>query len=149
MSIETTIIWLVDLIITGVSSMANVSCHNFGHKSAQWVAYKTIMTREAQKQRSMTGIKKRTYNNFSALENEIEYSICNNFGHEDSECRSMFWQTKEQASNAKTWRMKEPQLERCGIALYAKGQENQWYIDSGHSKHMTGDKEKLQSYSAL
>ena len=45
--------------------------------------------------------------------------------------------------------MKEPQTERCGIALYAEGQENQWYIDSGCSKHMTGDKEKLQSYSAL
>eukprot|EP00253_Pinus_taeda_P027051 PITA_27051 len=27
------------------------SCHNFGHKAAQCVVYKTIMTREAQKQR--------------------------------------------------------------------------------------------------
>ena len=34
------------------------SCHNFGHKAAKCVAYKTIMTREAQKQRSMTGIMK-------------------------------------------------------------------------------------------
>eukprot|EP00253_Pinus_taeda_P004946 PITA_04946 len=126
-------------------------CHNFGHKAAQCVAYKTIMTREAQKQRNMIGIMKRTYNNFSALENEIECSICNNFGHEDSECRSRFRQTtqKEQASSARTWRMKEPQPERFGIALYAEGQENQWYIDSGCSKHMTGDKEKLQSYSTL
>eukprot|EP00253_Pinus_taeda_P005346 PITA_05346 len=65
--------------------------------------------------------------------------------------RSKFWQAtqKEQASNIKPWRMKEPQPERCGIALYAEGQENQWCIDSGCSKHMTGDKEKLQSYSAL
>jgi len=109
------------------------------------------MTREAQKQRSMTGIMKRTYNNFSALENEIECSICNNFSHEDSECRSRFRKTtqKEQTSSARTWRMKEPQPERCGIALYAEGQENQWYINSGCSKHMTGDKEKLQSYSSL
>jgi hypothetical protein len=126
------------------------SCHNFGHKAAQCVAYKTIMTREAQKQRSMTGITKRTYNNFSALENEVECSICNNFGHEDSECRSRFQQDKkEQASSTKTWRIKEPQTERCGIAFYAEGQENLWYIDSGCSKHMTGDKEKLESYSAL
>ena len=125
------------------------SCHNFGHKAAQCVAYKTIMTREAQKQRSMIGITKRTYNNFSALENEVECSICNNFGHEDSECRSRFQQTKEQASNTKAWRIKEPQTERCGIAFYAEGQENLWYIDSGCSKHMTGDKEKLGSYSAL
>ena len=91
------------------------SCHNFGHKAAQCVAYKTIMIREAQKQRSMTGITKRTYNNFSVLENEFECSICNNFGHEDSECRSRFWKTtqKEQTSNARTWRIKEPQPERC------------------------------------
>jgi len=45
--------------------------------------------------------------------------------------------------------MKESQLEKCGIALYVEGQENQWYIDSGCLKHMTGDKEKLQSYSTL
>eukprot|EP00253_Pinus_taeda_P011740 PITA_11740 len=125
------------------------SCHNFGHKAAQCVAYKTIITREAQKQRSMNGITKRTYKNFSALENEVECSICNKFGHEDSECRSRFQQKKEQASSTKTWRIKEPQTERCGIAFNAEGQENLWYIDSGCSKHMTGEKEKLESYSAL
>jgi len=122
------------------------SCHNFGHNATQCVAYKTIMTREARNQRSVTGIMKRTYNNFSALENEIECAICNNFCHDDFECRSRFQQTnqKEQASlSPKTWRKKEPQPDRCGIALYAEGQENQWYIDNGCLKHMTGDKEKL------
>ena len=49
----------------------------------------------------------------------------------------------------RTWRIKEPQTERCGIAFYAEGQENPWYIDSGCSKHITGDKEKIESYSAL
>ena len=29
------------------------------------------------------------------------------------------------------------------MALYAKNQENQWYIDSGCSKHMIGDKSKF------
>eukprot|EP00253_Pinus_taeda_P020506 PITA_20506 len=90
------------------------SCHNFGYKAAQCVAYKTIMTREAKKQR-----------------------------------RADFSRKKEQASSTRTWRIKEPHTERCGIAFYAKGQENLWYIDSGCSKHMTGDKEKLESYSAL
>ena len=51
--------------------------------------------------------------------------------------------------NPKIWRRKESYIERCVIALYAEGQENQWYIDSGCSKHMTGDKEKLHSYNAL
>eukprot|EP00253_Pinus_taeda_P012822 PITA_12822 len=48
-----------------------------------------------------------------------------------------------------TWRKKEPQPESCGIALYSEGQENQWYIDIRCSKHMTSNKEKLQSYTAL
>ena len=89
---------------------------------------------------------------FLFWKNEIECSICNNFGHEESECRSKFWQTsqKDQTSlSPKIWRNKKPQTERCGIALYAEGQENQWYIDNGCSKHMTGDKEKLQSYNTL
>jgi len=104
------------------------------------------MTREAQNQRNVTGIMKRPYNIFSLLENEIECSICNNIGHEYSKW-SKFRKTsqKEQTSlSPKIWRKKEPQTERCGIALYAKGQENQWYIDNGCLKHMTGDKEKLQ-----
>ena len=44
---------------------------------------------------------------------------------------------------------KELQVENSGIALFAEGEENQWYIDSGCSKHMTGDKIKLLAYSAL
>ena len=63
------------------------SCHNFGHKVAQCVAYKTIMTKEARKQRIETGIKKNTYNNFSPLQNEMECAYCNKFGHEESDCR--------------------------------------------------------------
>eukprot|EP00253_Pinus_taeda_P011665 PITA_11665 len=63
--------------------------------------------------------------------------------------KSRFHQTKEQSSNTKTWRIKEPQTKRCGIAFYPEGQEKLWYIDSGCSNHMTGDKEKIESYSAL
>eukprot|EP00253_Pinus_taeda_P007936 PITA_07936 len=103
------------------------SCHNFGHKAAQCVAYKTIMIREARNQRNVTRIKKSSYNNFSLLENEIECSICNNFGHEESECKSKFQQIaqKEQTPlKTKIWKNKEPQTERCGIALYAEEQEN-------------------------
>ena len=131
--------------------MANVF-HVVTLKSAQCVAYKTIMTREARNQRNVTGIMKRTYNNFYLLQNEIECSIYSNFGHQEFECRSNFRQTsqKEQTSlSPKIWKKKERQPERCGIALYAEGQEDQWYIKSGCSKHMIGDKDKLQSYNAL
>ena len=58
-------------------------CHNFGNKAAQCISYKTIMTREAQNQMNVTEIKRSSYNNFSPLQNEIECSICNNFGREE------------------------------------------------------------------
>ena len=62
------------------------------------------------------------------------------------------WQNSQKEKtplNPKIWRRKESQTERCGISLYAEGQENQWYIDNACSKHMAGDKEKLHSYNAL
>jgi len=100
------------------------SCHNFGHKDAQYVAYKTIMTREARNQRNVTGVNKSSYNNFYLLENEIECSICNNFGHEESECRRKFRQSSQKEKNPlnpKIWRRKESQTERCGIDLCVEG----------------------------
>jgi hypothetical protein len=42
------------------------------------------------------------------------------------------------------WRKENKNKEKCGLALYAKNQENQWYIDSGFPKHMTGDKSKFE-----
>ena len=105
------------------------SCHNVGHKAAQCVAYKTIMTREARKQRNETGVKKKSYNIFSPLIDEIEFSFHNNFGHEKRECRSKLQPTsqKEQIStNSKVWKRNELQSKSYGITLFAKGQENQW-----------------------
>ena len=31
----------------------------------------------------------------------------------------------------------------CGIALYAAKDEDKWYIDSGCTKHMTGDRNRF------
>ena len=83
------------------------SFHNFGHNAAQCVAYKTIMNREARKQRNETRVKKNTYNNFSPFKDEIECSFCNNFGHEESECRSKLQPTSQKekiSTNAKVWK---------------------------------------------
>eukprot|EP00253_Pinus_taeda_P009071 PITA_09071 len=44
---------------------------------------------------------------------------------------------------------REFQPERCGIAFFAEGQENYWYIDSEFSKLVRGDKERLRSYNFL
>jgi hypothetical protein len=125
------------------------SCHNFGHKAAQCVAYKTIMTRESRKKRIELETKKNTYNNFSPLQNEVECAYCNNFGHGESECRSKIQLKRHVPSSSKVWKKKELQVENCGIALFAEDEENQWYIDSGCSRHMTGDKDKLLAYSTL
>eukprot|EP00253_Pinus_taeda_P026039 PITA_26039 len=64
-----------------------------------------------------------------------------NFGHTI--------QKEKTSSNSKLWKKKEFSSERCGIALFVEGQENQWYIDSGCFKHMTGDKYKLLPYNDL
>jgi hypothetical protein len=123
--------------------------HNFGHKVAQCVAYKTIMTRESRKKRIELETKKNTYNNFYPLQNEVECAYCNNFGHEESECRSKIQLKRHVPSSSKVWKKKELQVENCGIALFAEDEENQWYIDSGCSRHMTGEKDKLVAYSTL
>ena len=50
------------------------------------------MSREARKQRNEVGVKKNNYKKFSPLQGKIECSYCNNFGHEESECRSKLQQ---------------------------------------------------------
>ena len=46
--------------------MDNILRHNFGHKATQCVAYKTIITREARKQKN----EKHSHNAFSPLQYE-------------------------------------------------------------------------------
>jgi len=38
-------------------------------------------------------------------------------------------------------------MDKCGLALYAKNNGNQWFVDSGCSRHMTGDRRKFVSLS--
>ena len=65
------------------------------------------MTREERNQRNETGIKKNTYKNFSPLQNEIECAYCNNFGHEESECKRNLQPKEHIPSNSKVWRKKD------------------------------------------
>ena len=83
------------------------SCHNFGHKVVQCVAYKTIMTREARKKRIDIETKKNAYNKFSPLLNEVECAYCNNFGHEEFECRRKVQPKEHVPSSSKVWKNKE------------------------------------------
>lgn len=52
---------------------------------------------------------------------------CNNFGNLAKGC-----QLSQDESN-----------DICGITLYAQKEEYKWYIDSGCTKHMTGNKKKI------
>jgi hypothetical protein len=65
------------------------------------------MTRESRKKRIELETKKNTYNNFSPLQNEVECAYCNNFGHEESECRSKIQLKRHVPSNSKVWKKKE------------------------------------------
>jgi hypothetical protein len=44
-----------------------------------------------------------------------------------------------------TWIRKQDQynIEECTVALQANPKKHGWYVDSGCSKHMTGDKDKF------
>jgi hypothetical protein len=46
---------------------------------------------------------------------------------------------------SRIWKRKQYKLhiEECLIALQARSRKSDWYIDSGCSKHMTGDKDRF------
>lgn len=39
----------------------------------------------------------------------------------------------------------EPTMDKCGLALWAQSNENQWFVDSGFSRHIIGDQKKFIS----
>ena len=86
-------------------------------------------------------------NNFDVLNNEIECYICHNYGHKSVDCRLRNYEPElnSPAENVKFWKKKES--DKCGLVLSAQRKTNPWYIDSGCSKHMTGDKGKFLSLS--
>ena len=76
------------------------------------------MNRESIKQRNETRIKKNTYNNFSPLKDEIEFSFFNNFGHEKYECGSKLqpiFQKDKTSTTSKVWKRKNLESESCDI----------------------------------
>jgi hypothetical protein len=46
-----------------------------------------------------------------------------------------------------SWFWKKKEDDKCGLVLSAQKQKNLRYIDSGCSKHMTGDKSKFVTLS--
>jgi hypothetical protein len=86
-------------------------------------------------------------NCYDPLFNEPECYICHNYGHKsiDYHLRNYEPDLNSPAENVKVWKKKES--DKCGLVLSAQRQTKPWYIDSGCSKHMTGDKGKFISLS--
>ena len=88
-------------------------------------------------------------NHFDLLNNELEFYNCHNFAHNAANCHLKNYKAdpriKPLAKNVSTWKKKDS--EKCGVVISYQKQKDPWYIDSGCSKHMTGDKDKLLSIS--
>ena len=139
------------------------SCSNFGHKVVDcraYVRFESSWNRNAygnpRNQNEGNYFRKpreafnRNYNSFGVLNFEVECYKCNNFGHIARNCRSnMIAPSREIKHTPKEqqgiWKRKQGEfkVEECGLALQAQSRNSQWYIDSGCSKHMTGDKHRF------
>lgn len=81
-------------------------------------------------------------NPFSPLFDIIECFYYHNFGHNSHECQLKKNRSKSQ-NNCRTneciqWRKKkkENEFDKCGLVLYAEGQNNKWYVDNGFSGYI-------------
>jgi hypothetical protein len=99
------------------------------------------------------GTQRRTYKRFESLSIEVECYKCNNFGHVAKNCRMIVPPKEPQQNNNShrqepqkmTWIRKQDQYrnEECTVSIQAKQNKHGWYVDSGCSKHMTGDRDKF------
>jgi hypothetical protein len=127
------------------------TCKIFGHK-----AMNCRINERNKYRRNMNGVKRRygnnhgfvnrSYNSFYPLmDKNIVCYKCNYLGHKARDCRYM---NEDVPMPTTVWRRKEiPNNEDCRIALTAEKckEEDEWYIDSGCSSHMTGDQDKFIS----
>jgi hypothetical protein len=86
-------------------------------------------------------------NCYDLLFSELECYNCHNYGHIAPDCRLRNYKANlnPAAKNFKVWKKKED--DQCGLVLSSQRQNNPWYIDSGCSKHMTGNKSKFLTLS--
>jgi hypothetical protein len=92
-----------------------------------------------------------SYNMFESLSIGVELYKCNNFGHVAKDCRMaippreprQINNNHRQEPQKRTWIRKQNQYsnEECTLALQSKQNKCGWYVDSGCSKHMKGDRD--------
>jgi hypothetical protein len=86
-------------------------------------------------------------NRYDLLFSELECYNCHNYGHKAADCHLKNYKSDliPTTENVKVWKKKVD--DKCGLVLSAQRKKNPWYIDSGCSKHMTGDKSKFLTLS--
>jgi hypothetical protein len=86
-------------------------------------------------------------NRYDLLYSESECYICQNYGHKATNCHLKKYNPDRNITdeNVKVWKKKVD--DKCGLVLSAQNKRNPWYIDSGCSKHMTGDRSKFLTLS--
>jgi hypothetical protein len=134
------------------------ACNIFGHKAVNCRANNMNTNNfESHTQRGysrrLSETQRRSYNMFESLRSEVECYKCNNFGHVAKNCRMTVPPKEPQQNNNShrqephkmTWIRKQDQYsnEECTVSLQAKQKKHNWYVDSGCSKHMTGDRDKF------
>jgi hypothetical protein len=130
-------------------------CSNFGHKAVNCslrLRHKQLRFQRNKylpQQRMRSTSRQLCNNNFDLLNNEIECYNCHNFGHKAANCHLKNYKADPRIKfldrKTSTWKRKDS--EKCGQALSTQKQKASGKIDSGCSKHVTGDKDKLLSIS--
>lgn len=78
----------------------------------------------------------KAFNSFDRLAKfDPFFSLCNENGHCEQNCHLKRREVKDE----------NPNMDKCGLALCAHSEKNLWFVDSGCSRHMTGDKRKFDS----
>jgi hypothetical protein len=122
-------------------------------KKPSHIANCQIKSRDMQQRRSRINkqsMSRKCCNyNFDLLNNEIECYSCHNFGHKVANCHLKNYKADPRIKfldrKIGTWKRKDS--EKCGQALSTQKQKASRNIDSGCSKNMNGDKDKLLSIS--
>jgi hypothetical protein len=133
-------------------------CSNFCHKAItcslrcryEQTSYSRNNYLPQQRLRQLSNKHNNSYehnNRYSILFSELECYVCQNYGHKATDCRLRNYKPdlKSTAENFNVWKKKED--DKCGVVLSVQKKKNPWYIDSGCSKHMTGDKSKFLTLS--
>ena len=135
------------------------TCNNFGHiarnckLNAPMEKGITSHTSICKKNTTKNNLKGRNYNSFAPLQSySTECYKCGNQGHIARNSKLVTpmenHTTKYQGNQErKVWKKKDD-LE-CSIALCATTTKNLWHVDSGCSKHITGDQNKFISLKEI